>query len=171
MTPAEHFEVCCFSQYIKIRFSNDLWAFSQLTYLFCHYSMSTGAIDNIKEGAGGLLKWARVPTAHDPIMESWVIINCSPTPNISSPAYPTFSCVRCALILQGDQSEVDSSPFDQLTVCSLLHGLSMLKTNDDICISYCGEAMGDRNCGPARSHLHIYQVLGCHSTKQVYCRC
>lgn len=79
---------------------------------------------------------------------------------------PTSICAGCALVLQGDQGEVDTFLFQQLAVCPPLHGLSMLKANDDVCISNGGQTVGYGNRCSAHSHLHIFQLLEPLSTKQ-----
>lgn len=77
----------------------------------------------------------------------------------------TWRCAGFALVLQGDQCKVDTFALQELTVSSPLHSPSMLKTNDDVCISNGGKSVGDRNCCPAHAHLHIQKLTRCHTTK------
>lgn len=72
---------------------------------------------------------------------------------------PTFICAAGALILKRDQREVDALSFQQLGVRSPLHGPSVLKPNNDICVSDGGKTVCDGNCGPARAHLQVQAWL------------
>lgn len=67
--------------------------------------------------------------------------------------------VGVALVLQGDQREVDTFPLQELTVGPSLHRLSVLKAHDHVCVPDGGEAVGDGNGGPARAHLHSLGVI------------
>lgn len=71
----------------------------------------------------------------------------------------TISGVRCALVLQCDQSEIDASSVQKLTVRSLLRSLSMLKANNDVGISDGGKTVRYRYCCPARAHLQAQLSL------------
>lgn len=74
----------------------------------------------------------------------------------------SFTCgggVGVALVLQGDQREVDTFPLQEFAVSPSLHRPSVLKADNHVCVPDGGEAVGDGDGGPARAHLHSLPVV------------
>lgn len=57
------------------------------------------------------------------------------------------------LALQGDQSEVDPLPLQQLVVFATLHSPAVLKAHDHISVLYGGQPVSDGDGGATRTYL------------------
>lgn len=82
----------------------------------------------------------------------------------------TCGCAGVALVLQGDQREVDAFPLQELTVSPPLHRLSVLKANNHVCVPDGGEPVGNGNGCPACAHLHSLVVIEVSFHTEWLCR-
>ncbi len=64
-----------------------------------------------------------------------------------------------SLALQGDESEVDPLPLQQVVVFAPLHRSAMLKANNHIGVLYGGQPVSDRDGGATQAYLQPNQML------------
>lgn len=84
-------------------------------------------------------------------MDKYLFETLSPKVGPTLPSLLIQSLV--SLALQGDQSEVDSLPLQQLIVFALLNSSAVLEANNHIGVLYGGQPVSDRDGGATLAYL------------------